>query len=144
MKYLIFLKKGFESKHNMDCWNQENYIGFGLAAHSYYDDMRFSNIDALEVYMRNIKNNDFEKNVEIHEIQDKPAQMREFMMIGLRKIEGVKISGFERKFRINPLFYFRFEISKLTDEDLIEVDLDNIKLTKKGLDLANQVFEEFV
>ncbi|MBQ7410212.1 MAG: oxygen-independent coproporphyrinogen III oxidase [Clostridia bacterium] len=139
-----FSKKGFESKHNMDCWNQENYIGFGLAAHSYYDDMRFSNIDALEVYMRNIKNNDFEKNVEIHEIQDKPAQMREFMMIGLRKIEGVKISDFERKFRINPLFYFRFEISKLTDEDLIEVDLDNIKLTKKGLDLANQVFEEFV
>ena len=139
-----FSKKGFESKHNMDCWNQEEYIGFGLAAHSYYDDMRFSNIDALEIYMRNIKNNDFEKNVEIHEIQDKPAQMREFMMIGLRKIDGVKISDFERKFRINPLFYFRFEISKLTDEDLIEVDLDNIKLTKKGLDLANQVFEEFV
>lgn len=139
-----FSKKGFESKHNMDCWNQEEYIGFGLAAHSYYDDMRFSNIDALEIYMRNIKNNDFEKNVEIHEIQDKPAQMREFMMIGLRKIDGVKISDFERKFRINPLFYFRFEISKLTDEELIEVDLDNIKLTKKGLDLANQVFEEFV
>lgn len=139
-----FSKKGFESKHNMDCWNQEEYIGFGLAAHSYYDDMRFSNIDALEIYMRNIKNNDFEKNVEIHEIQDKPAQMREFMMIGLRKIDGVKISNFERKFRINPLFYFRFEISKLTDEELIEVDLDNIKLTKKGLDLANQVFEEFV
>ena len=139
-----FSKKGFESKHNMDCWNQEEYIGFGLAAHSYYDDMRFSNIDALEIYMRNIKNNDFEKNVEIHEIQDKPSQMREFMMIGLRKIDGVKISDFERKFRINPLFYFRFEISKLTDEELIEVDLDNIKLTKKGLDLANQVFEEFV
>ena len=66
------------------------------------------------------------------------------MMIGLRKIEGVKISDFEKKFRINPLFYFRFEISRLTDEELIEVDLDNIKLTKKGLDLANKVFEEFL
>ena len=65
-------------------------------------------------------------------------------MIGLRKINGVKISDFEKKFRINPLFYFRFEISKLTEEDLIEVDLDNIRLTKKGLDFANQVFEEFI
>ena len=65
-------------------------------------------------------------------------------MIGLRKIEGVSIGEFERKFRINPLFYFRFEINKLTDEDLIEVDLDKIRLTKKGLDLANLVFEEFV
>lgn len=139
-----FSKLGFESKHNRDCWNQEEYIGFGLAAHSYYNNMRFANINSLENYINNIKNNNIEKNVEVHEVQDKPSKMREFMLIGLRQINGVKISDFERKFRINPLFYFRFEISKLTDEDLIEVDLDNIKLTEKGLDLANQVFEEFI
>lgn len=139
-----FSKKGFESNHNVDCWNQEEYFGFGLAAHSYFNNKRFSNIDKLDVYLENIKNEMFEKNVELHEVQDKTNKMKEFMMIGLRKIDGVKISDFEKKFRINPLFYFRFEISKLTDDDLIEVDLDNIKLTKKGLDLANQVFEEFI
>ena len=139
-----FSKKDSESKHNMDCWNQNQYIGFGVAAHSYYNEIRFSNINSLELYIMNVKNNDFEKNVEINEVQDKPAQMREFMLIGLRKINGIKISDFERKFRINPLFYFRFEISKLTEEGLIEVDLDNIKLTEKGLDLANKVFEEFI
>ena len=48
------------------------------------------------------------------------------------------------KFQINPLFYFRFEISKLEEEGLLEVDLNNIKLTKKGLDLANQVWQEFI
>ena len=139
-----FSKKGFESNHNVDCWNQEEYLGIGLAAHSYFNNKRFSNIDKLDVYLENIKNEDFEKNIELHEVQDKPNKMKEFMMIGLRKIDGVKISDFEKKFRINPLFYFRFEISKLTDDNLIEVDLDNIKLTKKGLDLANQVFEEFI
>ena len=66
------------------------------------------------------------------------------MMLGLRKIDGVSISKFEQKFQINPLFYFRFEISKLEEEELIEVDLDNVKLTKKGLDFANRVFEEFI
>ena len=139
-----FSKKGFESNHNVDCWNQEEYLGIGLAAHSYFNNKRFSNIDKLDVYLENIKNEDFEKNIELHEVQDKPNKMKEFMMIGLRKIDGVKISDFEKKFRINPLFYFRFEISKLTEDNLIEVDLDNIKLTKKGLDLANQVFEEFI
>ena len=139
-----FSKKGHESKHNLSCWNQEEYLGVGLAAHSYYRRKRFSNIDDLDKYLENIKQMDFEKNIELHEIQNNPIQMREFMMLGLRKIEGVKISDFERKFRINPLFYFRFEISNLTDEDLIEVDLDSIKLTKKGLDFANLVFEKFI
>ena len=139
-----FSKKGHESKHNLSCWNQEEYLGVGLAAHSYYRRKRFSNIDDLDKYLENIRQMDFEKNIELHEIQNNPIQMREFMMLGLRKIEGVKISDFERKFRINPLFYFRFEISNLTDEDLIEVDLESIKLTKKGLDFANLVLEKFI
>ena len=66
------------------------------------------------------------------------------MLLGLRKINGVSISEFERRFRVHPLFYFRFEISRLDEEGLLEVELDDIRLTKKGLDLANQVFEAFV
>lgn len=139
-----FSKKGYESKHNLDCWNQEEYLGFGLAAHSYFNNKRFSNICNFEKYIENVNNKEFEKNIQIDEVQTKEIKAKEYMMIGLRKLDGVSISDFERKFRVNPLFYFRFEISKLTDEELLEVDLDNIKLTKKGLDLANLVFEEFV
>lgn len=139
-----FAKKGFESKHNVDCWNQEEYIGFGIAAHSYINNKRFSNTNNFAEYVKNIESGKFEKNIEIHEEQDRESKAKEFMMLGLRKIEGISISKFERRFRINPLFYFRFEIEKLVNENLIEVDLDNIKLTKKGLDLANLVFEEFI
>lgn len=139
-----FAKKGFESKHNLNCWDQKEYLGFGISAHSYLDKIRFSNISDLDRYLLNIKNSKFEDNIEINEIQNHEDILKEYMMLGFRKLNGVKISEFEYKFRINPLFYFRFEISKLEEEGLIEVDLDNIKLTKKGLDLANLVFEEFV
>ena len=139
-----FAKRGFESKHNMDCWNQEEYIGFGIAAHSYINNKRFSNISNLEEYIKNINEENFEKNIELHENQTKQDKMKEYMMIGLRKIDGISISEFERRFRISPLFYFRFEIDKLVKENLLEVDLDYIKLTKKGLDFANIVFEEFI
>lgn len=132
-----FSKKGFESKHNLACWNQEEYLGFGLAAHSYLDNKRFSNSEKLEEYIT-------ENKIQVNEVQDDLAKRKEFMMLGFRKIKGVSISEFERRFRINPLFYFRFEISKLVDEELIEVDLDNIKLTEKGLNFANQVFSEFI
>lgn len=139
-----FAKRGFESKHNMDCWNQEEYIGFGIAAHSYINNKRFSNISNLEEYIKNINEENFEKNIELHENQTKQDKMKEYMIIGLRKIDGISISEFERRFRISPLFYFRFEIDKLVKENLLEVDLDYIKLTKKGLDFANIVFEEFI
>lgn len=140
-----FAKTGFESKHNLSCWNQEEYIGFGLAAHSYIDKKRFSNTNNLDEYLQNIENGDFLKNIIIQEEnQTFEEQAKEYMMLGLRKIKGVSISEFEQKFRIHPLFYFRFEISKLEEEGLIEIDLDQISLTKKGLDFANVVFEEFV
>ena len=76
--------------------------------------------------------------------QNFEKEAKEYMMLGFRKLQGISISRFEQKFAINPLFYFRFEISKLEKEGLIDVDLDNIRLTNKGLDFANVVFEEFV
>ena len=139
-----FAKKGQESKHNLNCWNQEEYIGFGLASHSYVNKTRFCNISNLEKYIENIKNNDFEKNRIIEEKQTIEDEKKEFMMLGFRKIEGVSISKFKEKFSENPLFLYRKELNKLVNEGLIVVDLDNIKLTNKGLDLANIVFEEFV
>ncbi|MBP3463840.1 MAG: oxygen-independent coproporphyrinogen III oxidase [Clostridia bacterium] len=133
-----FALPGYNSRHNTDCWNQKEYLGFGTAAHSYYGGKRFSNAKTIEEYIQNYN----EKTLE--EEQSKESMAKEYMMLGLRKVEGISISEFERKFQINPLFYFRFEISKLVDEELIEIDLDNIRLTSKGLDLANLVFEEFI
>ena len=133
-----FTKEGYESKHNLNCWNQKEYFGFGAAAHSFIDGIRFSNKKILSEYIFNFKSRDIEEKMNREELA------KEYMMLGLRKIDGVSISEFERKFNLNPLLYFRFEISKLTDEDLIEVDLDDIKLTKKGLDFANIVWEEFI
>ena len=66
------------------------------------------------------------------------------MMLGFRKIEGVDIAKFKERFIDNPIFLYKDKIKKLTDEGLIEVDLNNIRLTSKGLDLANIVFEEFI
>jgi len=132
-----FSKKGYESKHNISCWNQEEYIGFGVNAHSYIDGTRYSNTENLEEYIRQ------EDNI-IHEKQTLEDMQKEYMLLGLRKIEGVSIQKFKNKFGENPIFLFRNELNKLVAEELLEVDGDNIKLTNKGLDLANLVWERFV
>ena len=132
-----FVKKKKEAKHNLNCWNQEEYIGFGLAAHSYINKIRFCNTDNLEKYIENNER-------EIEEKQTEDDEKKEFMMLGFRKIDGIKISDFKKKFGENPLFLYRKELNKLAKENLIEVDLDNIRLTSKGINLANLVFEEFI
>ena len=139
-----FSKEGKESQHNLNCWNQEEYIGFGLASHSYIEGIRFCNTSNLEEYIKNIDDNNINKNREVEERQEREDKEKEFMMLGFRKIEGVDISKFKEKYQENPLFLFRKELDKLVSEGLIEVDLNNIRLTNKGLDLANIVFEEFI
>lgn len=139
-----FAKKGFESRHNLSCWNQEEYIGFGVAAHSYTNNVRYSNIDKIEEYITNFDSNKQNENFVFHEKQNKESKMKEFMMLGLRKIEGISIQKFKSKFGENPIFIYRKELEKLVEEGLLEIDGDVIKLTNKGLDLANLVWEEFV
>ena len=139
-----FAKPGFESEHNLDCWNQKEYIGFGAGAYSYLNKKRFGNISNLEKYIQNCNSNNFEKNVILEEVQDKNQQMNEYMILGLRKIDGISIQKFEEKFNENPILLFRKELQKLYEDKLLTIDGDIIKLSNKGLDLANIVWEEFV
>lgn len=140
-----FAKPGKASKHNLDCWNQKEYMGFGVAAHSYTNGVRYSNIESLETYIANYEKDKWEDNLIFHEKQNKQSMQKEYMLLGFRKLEGVSISKFKQKFIENPCYVFRKELHKLSEQGLIILeDEDTIKLTSKGLDFANMVFEEFV
>ena len=137
-----FAKPGYESKHNVNCWKQQSYSGFGLGAASYADGLRMHNTD------------DFEKYIEIHkeegneyiidECQNKESMMKEYMMLGFRMLDGIDCKEFMKKFAINPLTLYNTEIEELTKDGLIVANDKNIRLTDKGLDLANLVFERFI
>lgn len=139
-----FSKKGYESKHNLNCWNQKEYLGFGVAAHSYIKNKRYCNTNNIEEYIKNVQNGKILNNRTICEIQNKIEEQKEYMLLGLRKIQGVDIQEFKNKFIDNPIYIFHKELEKLVKEELVEIDLNQIKLTSKGLDFANLVWEEFV
>ena len=144
-----FAKKGKESKHNLNCWEQKEYIGLGLAAYSYLNGVRYGNTSDIEKYI-NVQ--DFFNRSELEEsgirivdeVQSLEDKRKEYMLLGLRKIDGVSIQKFKEKFVENPIFLFRKELEKLVNEKLITIDGDCIRLTNKGLDLANIVWEKFV
>ena len=157
-----FAKENYYSKHNVNCWKQKEYIGFGISAHSYFENIRFSNTEDFNKYIDsgysdfekfNIKN--LLKNINCSELEEETiienqelsrANIIKYIELeskGLKTIH-VSISEFKQKFGENPIYLFRESLSKLVEEELIKIDLDNIFLTRKGLDLANLVWEEFV
>lgn len=135
---------GYESKHNLNCWNQNEYLGIGAGASSFIDDIRYSNIQNIEQYIDNIKRDSYSKNIVLEETLTYEGKMDEYMMLGLRKIEGVNIVEFERIFNQNPIVRYCKDLEKLQKNGLITIIDDNIKLTNRGIDFANIVWEHFV
>ncbi len=122
-----FAKEGFYSRHNLKYWLREPYYGFGAGAHSFYNGKRFSNILSIEEYIKADK-----KIKEAIEISKEEAENERFML-GFRILTGFDTKGnFEEK------------IKELENKGLVETFGTNAKLTKKGEDLANLVFMEFV
>ena len=129
-----FSKEGYESKHNLIYWNLDEYIGLGLSAASYYKGERTYNSKLMLNYMLN---NDIIKE----EISIDLAK-GEYFWLGLRKIDGVSINNYIKKFNSNP--FDDFQIEELINKKLLIIENDMIKLTKTGLDFGNYVFSYFV
>lgn len=108
------------------------------------EDKRYSNIPRIEEYIENIEKETPNRNLILEETLDFESKMNEFMMLGLRKVDGVDIRKFEQIFKVNPIMKYCKILDKLNHEGLIEIDANNIKLSNKGIDLANIVWEEFI
>jgi oxygen-independent coproporphyrinogen-3 oxidase len=137
-----FAREGFQCRHNLVYWNAEEYLGLGAGAHSYLDGKRFSNITNVDGYNSCIS--DGNSSVEDEQFIDREESMSEYMILGLRLTAGVSDRNFKRRYGESMFERFCSNIKKVETRGLIEQKEDTIRLTKKGLDLANQVFVEFI
>ena len=128
-----FCKPGFESLHNTKYWDNKEFIGVGVSATSYFENRRYSNKKNIHKYFEDIKNNlrpiDFD-SIEIISLEEKSKLSK---MLGLRQLnKGIE---YDKNDEI---------INKLIMNNLLFLENERVKLTRKGLLLANNVFVEFV
>ncbi len=97
-----FCKSGYESKHNLVYWNNEEYYGFGLSSSGYYEGVRYENNNSLKLYL----NNDYTKS---QEIVSKKERMDYELMLGLRKINGINVEEFLKKYEENLMEIYNVE-----------------------------------
>lgn len=137
-----FSKHGFESRHNLTYWNNDEYFGIGAGAHSYVQGVRRANAAPLNQYISLIKETGFpyiEENV-----LTERERMEEEVFLGLRKTSGVSKEIFYQKFGKDLNSVFGNEIMTEVEKGLLDESPKSIKLTRKGLFLGNEVFQSFL
>lgn len=137
-----FAKEGYESKHNLTYWNNEEYYGFGAGAHSYIQGVRRVNAGVLKKYMARIESCGF-PYIEEHEVTT-AEKMEEELFLGLRKVSGVSAKVFEQKFGQSIMDVFGKQLEEQIQKGLVEKRGEIFSLTHKGKLLGNEVFQSFL
>lgn len=137
-----YSRPGYECRHNLLYWNRGEYYGFGCSAAGFIGNERYSDIRDVKKYIE--LNGDIEKLHENIEILTKEDAMEEFMFLGLRKMAGVDVMDFQRRFGVPIENVYAKEIEHNIDKGLLIRQGDILKLTEYGIDICNTVMSDFI
>jgi oxygen-independent coproporphyrinogen-3 oxidase len=136
-----FARPGRESRHNLTYWRNEPYYGLGAGAHGYAGGMRHVNVKGVSAYIAAARAG--LPRTETIPVSREEA-MEDFMMVGLRLIDGVKEEDFRKQFGVGMMDVFSDPLTRLTASGLLVRTAEGFRLSDKGLLLGNEVFAEFV
>ncbi|MEH6975405.1 radical SAM family heme chaperone HemW [Bacillus sp. JJ675] len=137
-----FAKKGFESRHNLTYWSNEEYFGFGAGAHGYINGKRTVNAGPVKHYIELIDKTGFPYK-ESHPVT-RNEQIEEEMFLGLRKTAGVSKERFFEKYGTPLDGLFPDVLRSLEEKGLILNTEKSVRLTHGGKLLGNEVFQAFL
>lgn len=137
-----YAQPGRACAHNVGYWVRDDYLGLGLGSASLMDNQRWNNTDSIEEYLAGAR-----KPEEIRVAQEElsvPEQMEETMILGLRRMEGIRRKEFLETFGTELEDIYADAIRRLKNLGLLQDDGQRIFLTRRGISLSNQVFVEFM
>jgi len=130
------------SMHNLIYWQNKPYLGIGAGAYSFIKGYRYMNYENPARYIKEIMSGKLP--VDNGEKLSLRKRMIETIILGLRTKDGVGFRKYKTRFGVNLNDIFSKQVNKLVNLGLLQKDDFKIKLTKRGIFLANIVFREFV
>lgn len=131
-----FGKDGFLSQHNSNYWKGKPYLGIGPSAHSYDGKNRSWNIPNNSIYLKEIAQNKLPNEIEVLNENDR---FNELVMIRLRMKEGLNSEEIKSKFPKEFYVDFLNEIQTHLDNETVDFEEGNFRLTEKGKFLADGI-----
>ncbi len=130
-----FGKVGYESKHNLTYWNNQEYYGFGVGASGYIDNIRYDNTKSLNQYFNG-------KYVSDEQRLEKIEQIENEFILGLRKINGINKEDFKSKYNID-IKSIEVVNTLLNEHKLLE-DEKNIYINLEYIYVSNEILVNFI
>ena len=130
-----FCKKGYECKHNLKYWSNSNYYGFGLSSHGFINNYRYENNKSITSYIKG--NYRLSKS-----ILSKKLDMENYIMLNLRKIEGVDLILFNKIYSVN--FENKYYIKELLKNNYLIKENNYIKINPKYLYISNTIISQII
>ncbi|HEY9284639.1 MAG TPA: radical SAM family heme chaperone HemW [Pyrinomonadaceae bacterium] len=138
-----FCLTGFESRHNLKYWTGAPYYGFGSSAHSFDGlHLRWSNEPDAARYCASVETSGAAV-VERNRLSDDEAAS-ESLFLGLRLSRGVNLSEHRARFGADVRARYGADLRRFADAGLVELDGEQLRLTRDGALLSNEVFAAFV
>lgn len=135
-------RPGFESKHNLKYWTGAPYWAFGVSAAGYDGLSRWSNTRNIHEYIEKIERGE-SPVAEQTELDDEDRQS-EAIFLKLRLKNGVNLTEHQTRFGVNIRNRYRDELERLQEAGLVELSEANLRISRAGTVLANEVFAAFV
>jgi oxygen-independent coproporphyrinogen-3 oxidase len=130
-----FAHQGFCSEHNINYWQAGDYLGFGAGAHSHLGRRRWSNIKNAKLYFRAV--NQGKSPAAFRETLSPEQQRFEALFLGLRMTRGIDLKRYGSKFGTSPLEHKPQVWQQWKKQDWVKWDEESLRLTAKGLLLAD-------
>jgi len=130
-----FAKEGYESKHNLVYWNNEEYYGFGCGASGYIAGVRYDNTRSLSKYLNGEINS-------TDNLLSNESIMEYELILGLRKLEGINLQDFYYKYKVNMQDVFPIK-PLIKNGDLIYKD-GYVMINPKKLYVMNEILLKIV
>lgn len=134
-----FGKKGYFSRNNTAYWTGKKYVGIGPSAHSFDGEKRSWNISNNVKYLEQINLGYLPSENEILSPKD---LHNEYIMTSLRMMYGISLEKIKKDFGTEILDKLLRNAQKHLDLNLLEIENNYLKTTKKGKFLSDGIISD--
>ena len=133
-----FSKIGFNSRHNLAYWSNNEYYGFGVGAHGYENGVRYENKTNIIDYINNPL---IKKNSNMLTSQE---CLEEEIFLGLRKMSGINVEDINSKYEIDFDNKYRDVLKKYLNLNLLNKTSKGYAFTPNGILVSNVILADFL